>query len=427
MIKGYSSTNKKIGQGVLWNIGSYFFLSIFTVVIYTLIVQKYGQAQLGNYNIVLSIYMLVGQIGSWGLQSTSIYYVTKLQEKKDEFSACFSSFVQIALSVGILLGIAMYLGADLIGRYIFRGGCVSIGIRRIAPAIVLFSVNKVICSFINGLKQMRTYAVLLTVRYMVITVFVGMVVVCNLQFENIFFAFIIAEIIVMIIAVLVLAPHVKVAFPRKVYLVEGLTFGTKAVFGNVVGDINTRIDTMMIGIICSEKEVGLYSFVTLISEGFIALLNVFRSNFNPFFSSLLHEGKIKKIEDEYRQLKQKLPIFFCVVGALVIGGYALFSVLFLDAAYMRSVHAVVYIVIAYIVMAPYFTCGNLCTLKGRPLVDTLIMIGTVLVNVVLNLVLISVFDIVGAALATAGANIIYVFVMRGCINKYVLFTNVEEF
>jgi len=417
--------NRKINQGVLWNICSYFFLGIFTIIIYMVIVYRYGQTQLGSYNIVLSFYMLLGQIGSWGLQSTTIYYVPKINGERKELSSCFVSFVAISFGVGMILGIVIYLLADVIGNALFHGSYVCIGLKSIAPAIVLFSMNKVICSFINGLNRMRMFAVLQTIRYAMITICVGLVVVRNLSFERIFSAFMIAEVTVLFFAIGVLVPYIKVTIPRKSYLMKGFCFGAKAMFGNVVGDINTRIDTMMLGVFCGENAVGLYSFITVISEGFMSLLYVFRNNFNPVFSSFLHEKQLEQVEKEYHNLTKKLPVFFASVACLVMIAYMVFCILFLDSAYMRSVHATIYIVVSYIIMAPYFACGNLCTLKGYPLVDTLVMVGTVACNALFNIIFIQLFDIVGAAIATAAANILYAVVMKLCTRRYV-FRNIRN-
>lgn len=414
------SENFDIKSGVLWNLASYIFLGIFTVLIYLLIIWRYGKAELGAYNIVLSVYMLCGQIGGWGLQSTAVFNVPQIKEEKKKLGSCFSSFVLIALFISILLGIILWLGAGFIGDIVFHSRYVYIGLKTIPSAIILFSVNKVICSFINSLGNMKLFSVLQTARYAIICGGIAAVAISKIPFRNVFYVFVIAEAGVLVLGVISILKRFKPAMPERMYVKEGFCFGAKAMLGNVVGDINSRIDIMMLGILCNESIVGLYSFVSVIAEGFVSLLYVFRNNYNPLFSDLLYKNKLEDLTGHYKKIKMILPVFFGAAGFLVVLGYTGVCMLFLDAEYMRSVLAVIITAFGFTAMSAYFTCGNLCTLKGHPLVDTIIMLTTIVCNLGLNYIFISLWDIVGAALATALSYLLYMIMMRYFINKYVM-------
>ena len=396
-----------IKVGIHWNLVSYVFLGLFMLFSYCMITWWYGKAALGVYNIVLSVFMICGHVGVFGLQSAAIYFIPRQSDDRNKLGQCFFSFLTIAIIVSLSLAGLIFLSSGVMGNFIFKSEYVSEGLQMMSPSLVLFSVNKLIGGYINGMGRMRQFAILQSIRYFFIVIYIGFIALMQLEFHFIFYAFLVSEIGVLITGIIFLNKKISFQRPQKSFIITGIKFGAQAMLGNVISDINTRVDIMMLGVLCEDAVVGSYSFVTIIAEGVISILFVFRSNFNPHFADLLFENKIRDLSSLLKDQRKKLSGFFTVLGIFILVGYTVFCRVLLEDSYIASIPCVLIILIGCVVMAPYFVFGNVCTLYGKPFIDTSITLFTILSNGLLNYILISKFEITGAALATCISYIVF--------------------
>lgn len=397
----------ELESGVRWNLFSYVILGSLTVVSYFLLTWRYGEGILGAYNIVMSVYMICGHIGVFGLQSAAIYFIPRQLNDKIRLGQYFSSFLLLSIAVSSLLAWGICSAAGILGDGLFASDWVSEGLRTVSPSIILFSVNKLICGYVNGLGRMQEFAVLQCLRYLLLMAYIGLHAALCLDVHLLFYAFPVAEIGVAGLGSFFLMGRIAFARPRRACLWVGVRFGSRAMLGNVITDINTRVDMMMLGILCDDSAVGLYSFVTIIAEGMFSVLFVFRNNYNPYFSELLFRQRFLELASFLREQKKKIRKIFMALGITILIGYTAFCFLALEEAFLISIPAVAMILIGCIIMAPYFIVGNVCTLLGKPFTDTCITLATILVNMVLNYFFILCWGIQGAALATSVSYLVF--------------------
>lgn len=406
-----------IKVGIRWNIISYAILGIFTMLSYCLITWYYGEAFLGVYNIMLSIFMLSGHIGVFGLQSASIYYIPRQLGDKVKLSQNFFSFLIIVIFAGVIVAGIIFWSSETIGRIIFRSEYISRGLRCMAPAVILFSVNKLIAGYINGMGKMRQFALLQSTRYFLIVAYITVVVIFRLSFTFIFWTFGVSEAGVMVMGIIFLHGKVFPKMPQKEFICSGFRFGSQAMLGNIISDVNTRIDIMMLGALCGDSAVGLYSFVSVIAEGVISILFVFRSNFNPHFAELLFHKKIDDLALLFKQQKKRLVCLFGILSFMILIGYITMCLLFLEKSFMKSIPSVLLVLCGCSIMAPYFVGGNICSLYGKPVVDTGITLLTIIFNAIFNYLLIPQLYLTGAALSTCISYLIFSVLTFGAIKR----------
>lgn len=409
----------KLVKGITWNLISYIFLGIFSVCSYYMITWKYGNAALGSYNIVLSIFMLSGHLGVFGLQSAILYFIPKQQGDLKKLGYCFSSFLLIVIIVGTVVAGGINIYAEFIGRTIFDSDGVEIGLKVIMPAIILFSVNKFFAGYLNGLGSMKEFALLQGGRYFFIVSFIALTIVLERPFYDVFYSFNNAELGVFLLGIFFLRSKVRPEFPQLELINAGIRFGGKAMLGNVISDINTRIDIVMLGIFCSDAVVGTYSFISIIVEGVMAVLFVFRNNYNPYFSNLLYMKKTEELYTLFNSMKRKVRILFAAMETAIVIGYIMICLFFLDESYLVSIPALAIVLAGCFVMSPYFVAGNLCTLSGCPFIDTGITLVTIFSNIALNYSLIRQYQLIGAAMATGTSFVIFSLLLTRGLRKYV--------
>lgn len=411
--------DNKLKKGITWNLVSYIFLGIFSVCSYYLITWRYGDAALGSYNIVLSVFMLSGHLGVFGLQSAALYFIPKQNGDLKQLGCCFSSFLLIILIAGTLVSVSICLSANFIGGVIFASDGVETGLKVIMPAIILFSVNKFFAGYLNGLGCMKEFALLQMGRYFFIVSSIAFSIVMDFPFYSIFHSFNCAELGVFLLGIFFLSSKVKFVLPKFEQVYLGIVFGGKAMLGNVISDINTRIDIMMLGALCNDSIVGTYSFISMIVEGVISILFVFRNNYNPYFSNLLYLKKERELNMLFCKMKCKVRILFAAMEMVIVLGYTIMCLLFLDKSYLLSIPALIIVLVGCFIMSPYFVAGNLCTLSGRPTLDTGITVVTIFSNIILNYSLIQKYQIMGAAVATGISFVIFSLLLILMLRKYI--------
>lgn len=409
---------KRLKIGIGWNLAGDILLGIFTILLYWLISTYYGRSELGAFTITMSFFMIYGHIGVWGMQTASVYYVPQLKEDSKMLGKYFFSFLCIVIFVSIMLAIFTYNSAFFIGNRFFGSDLVGAGLKNISLASILFAINKLIAGYFNGMNCMRVYAFLQTVRYALILLFVFAMVCFAQNFHMVFNCFLYSEIHVLIIGSIMLFRKITIQSPERNLIADTGKFGMKAMFGNVISDINTRIDVMMLGGLCGDTVAGQYSFITIIAEGLLLVLFVFRSNYNPVFSKMIYNGDFDELEIVFKDLRNKMRLLFGIGGILLFVGYCFFCVLFLGEEFINSILPAGIVILGCFVMAPYFVCGNLCTLLGKPIIDTKITFYAILINILLNVILIRICGIFGAALATTFSHSIYAIVTKRYIIKY---------
>lgn len=391
-------TNRNtLKDGIIWNIISYGVIGGMTLLLYVFIGAFYGQDKLGYYSLLLTLFGILGQIGVFGQQ---IAIVFREAQNAGDTGRTASAMLTVSLAMGgIVAGITFWLTPQ-ISDIMFHTVEARDYIYILSPAIVLFSVNKFLLGILNAKKCMVTYACLQMLRYVVLIITVFFCVKRTLPFESIAYSFIISEICVFFNAGILVMRKEKFRFPKWSNIKEALLFGGKAMMGGVLGEFNTRIDILMLGALASSEDVGIYSYISLITVGIMGGLNVFFVNFNPYFAEGFAKKDKNMLIQKIRSIQQKATLFVLFCSAAVVIGYYLLCVFFLTEEYRVSVVALIIVLTGVTIMSSMHICRNVCTQAGKPMMDTRVTIGMMIMNLILNYLAIPLWGVLGAALAT---------------------------
>jgi len=166
------------------------------------------------------------------------------------------------------------------------------------------------------------------------------------------------------------------------------------------GVINNQADLLVLGIIGTPAEVGVYrvamQLAMLVSFG----LHVINIVVAPQFAGLYASGNKDKLQKLVKissrvMLLAALPI---VIGIFIIGKD--FVKLVYGEDYVESYLPLVVLSVGQLVNAAVGAVGQLLNMTGHEYVVASTLLRMALLNVVLNFLLIRIFGVVGAALAT---------------------------
>ena len=184
--------------------------------------------------------------------------------------------------------------------------------------------------------------------------------------------------------------------------------------GSVAGLIilNRQISLVLLGVSLSETEVGLYRVAmqgsTLVAFGAQSAVLVF----SPYFA----QSKLSWARDDvsavlWLNLVVALAVAVPVTAVYIVVGRELITLMF-GQEYVTCYPALVILSVGGLVMAVNAGAASLLTMRGFHVDVVHAAVGSVSVNVMLNLLLIPMYGVNGAAVATTSAMLVWSIMMR---------------
>lgn len=403
-------------SGIIWNVIGFGLTAVMGIIINIVVVIYGNSAILGIYNQLTAYYAVLGQVAAFGMQQLGVFFVTNAQDPKEEHQL-IGSMLLCSLIAGLVTAYAMYLLANPLNEIFYHNRAMLAGLRAVAVAAVPFGINKCILGILNAYQQMKKYAVLQMAKYAIILLVVLISVCTNQFYQYGVYCFLIAEIAIIIFAVILAGRKVKIGAPQISMLKKCFAFGGKALAGGVVNQLNTRVDILVLGIFCTSEIVGTYSFAAMLAEGVIGILSLVRANINPIFAELLKGKKTAEL-CEWNKRLEKSRIFAFIFQIVIIAGYIVLCYIINELSYLDGLIPLAILLTAISISVPQIIKGNIMTLSGKPQTDTIITVQMLLVNVIINIILVQWYQMTGVAIATAISYMAYMFLVEYAIRKW---------
>ncbi len=414
-----TATDRTFGTNVLWNMASLGFLAFAGLLLNFVIARFYGASALGLFNIVFALYIFLSQLGVLGIHFSVLRYVSEYATSDpDKAGKAVTGALMLVTAVSTAVTIAAVLATPLIGRiYAIEG--IATAWLAILPGLWCFSINKVLLAVLNGAECMRAFAVLQALRY----IFILLALACVLMIRPA------AEWIVVVISaaeamlLLVLAVVLHRMFPKldwrggRAWIRTHLQFGAQVFLSGTIGELNTRIDVLLLGSMLDSTRAGIYSVALLLAEGFAQAIVVMRNNINPVITRDLLGGDVQAFTRFARRISAWFALFMLVAGTLVVAGFALTVTWLLpDEKFQLALVPLAILIGGLVLASAYMPFGMILSQSGRPLEQTWFAGAVLASNAVFNILLIPPFGIVGAAVGTAlsyvATALLLIFVMR---------------
>jgi stage V sporulation protein B len=404
MTSGASPTGRAFGVNVLWNLGSLAFLAAAGLVLNFVVARIYGAEALGLFNVVVALYILLSQFAVFGVHFSVLRAVSehagRNQTEVDQ-SITGALLATCIVSAGVTL--LALLATPLIVR-IYRMDGTATAWLAILPGLFFFALNKVLLNAINGAQHMRAFAVLQALRFALILVALSVFVFVQVKPAYLTAVFSVAEFVLFPVLLWYVAQLVEQWDIRgaRAHMREHLLFGAKVFPSGSIGELNTRVDVLLLGAMLDGARAGVYSVALLLAEGLAQAIVVVRANLNPLITRYLADGDAAGLAIFARRVTAYFTIFMLVAGVGLVAVFALAANhLFPDQRFAGATAPLAILVVGLVLASPYMPLGMAFTQAGRPALQTWFSAAVLAVNVLSNIILIPTFGINGAAMGTA--------------------------
>lgn len=411
--------SEKFAEDTSWMIASFAIMGLIGILLNILIAKFYDATALGVFNQVYSIYILFSQLAVFGIHLSILRYVPEFEENDSSVDLIlFSALVIVTVNASVIT--IFYYSLKNLFAYVLDSPSVGKAIGYALPGLIFFAMNKVLLAHHNARRNMKAYAVFQSLRYVFLLVALVVLIFFEFGAVTVSSIFPAAEILLFLVLLAFSAREIKFNFSQDVVLWsrKHFMFGSKAVVGNTLIDVNTRIDVLMLGIFVSDRIVGVYSFAAMLADGFYQLPVVLRTNFTPLIAGYKVGRDTEGLEKDLNQVKILFYKFLVPIGIGSIFCFPLIIMIFNFTAEFAAGWAIFAILIGGILLAAgYLPFQLLFNQLGHPGHQTLFLSLIFITNVCLNAALIPIFGIYGAAMATATACASQVFYLKSLAYK----------
>jgi O-antigen/teichoic acid export membrane protein len=409
---------KTFSRDVLWNVASLGIAGVLGVAINSIVGKVYGAAALGIFNQVFAIYIVVSQLAVLGVHSSTLFYLAASHEP-DEQRTIIGAALRVTLVQALVIG-GGFAAVALPFAHLLDSPEVATGIWWAAPGLVCFALNKVVLAALNALRRMRAYAVFQACRIVVMAAALG--VLCVLRVDRATLAVIlsIGEAVTLAGALWTLRDRLgrTVAADRRRWARTHLRYGARGFLAGLFGELNTRIDVIILGAFVSDAIVGAYSFAAILAEGAYQILIALRTNYAPIMVRLLARGEADELTRTIHKARGRIYLGALGLGALSAAGYALVIPHLTSDPDLQGSGIYFAIVLAGMVAASGYTPFNQLLLwGGKPGWHTVMIAIVVGSSAVLCCVLVALWGAVGAAAAVALTYAGSIVLLRGMVAR----------
>jgi len=400
------SFTSRFNRDVLWNTGSLAILGVSGIIINIVIMACRGPQALGIFNQVFAFYIVISQIAVGGLQFSVLKHCSYEQDNPTECATIASSALMLVAFAGIVICAILYGLSDVIGRTL-DSQSVALGLTFAIPGLAFFALNKVLLMVLNGLRNMRTFAVFQALRYLLILTGVAAIMLLGYPGSHLPLSLTMAEVTLFVALMLyinIMLFRIRFSFAPEMrnWFTRHISFGGRGFLSGVLIEMNTRVDVLMLGYFMSDTIVGIYSFASTFAEGFAQLSTVIRQNVDPIVGKCFAEDNKEKIKEIAKKVRRIFYPIMALIGCTLVATFPILIWLVASNGENWQSWGVFAILVCGIVLASgYRPFIGMLMQGGRPGIYTILIAGSVIGNVILNAVLIPALGIYGAAVATA--------------------------
>ena len=370
---------------------------------------------------VLAVLTLICLLGTnSGINRFIPFYMGKKDESKVKGTVV--SALKITMPFGIILSIITFLLSETISVGIFNKPDL-VPMIQVFSLVLPFSVLiYVLTSTLRGLQNMKYYTYTWDISKSAVTL-IMIVLFFYLGFGIIgaVYAYYIGYVLACILGIY----FVNKAFPifRKSIKAKPITktlflFSLPIILGSFMRMIMNWFDIFMLGVFVSSAEVGIYSMAIATAALVLVMAEAFNYIYLPVASEMFGKGDLKGISVIYKSVVKwvfslSFPLFLIMVFFPSTILNILFGGDFVNGSVVLGVLSFGYLMMAVSTMA----IANLIAI-GKTKINLLNMSISAAINFALNLILIPVYGIFGAGIATGASLLVLALLSNFYSYKY---------
>lgn len=267
-------------------------------------------------------------------------------------------------------------------------------------------------SIFQGLQKFKVFNVILLTQPTVTLFLVLMLILFDsTHLEYVLVAHLIGFVVMVWVGLLKIRTEIALgessAVKQQGYVKQAVTYGYKAHLSNILAFVNYKADIFLVNLLISPAAAGIYVVGVQVVERLWLLSQSVSTVILP---------RLSELSDNEEKRKQVTPIICRTVIAVTLLSAALLAclaypliTLFFGAEYLKAVVVLIFLLPGIVAGAGTRILANDIAARGRPELNMYFAIIVVTVNIAGNILLIPIYGLQGAAIATSFAYLLNLF------------------
>ncbi len=396
-----SQIHKIFSDTIIYTIGSVFnrLLPFLLLPVYTL---YFPPAEYGIFSLVYSFWFFVSVFYLYGMETAFQKYFLEAPGLPQKNKIYSSTLILIAGTSVIFSGV-IYLLADIIAMKITGNVQNAYLIRLLAFILVADSLYRFPMILINSIQRSKLYSFVNSLAVILnVAVNIALIIFYKMGIEAIFYSYLVSYTFLFIISFASSVKYFNFSIDLSIVKVLLKNAHLFLYYGIFMISIDL-IDRFILEYFKGSAEVGIYSASYRIGIVMNLVITGFKVAWTPFFMNL-------KSDESNKEIFSKVFTYFCYGGLVVflffslfaddlvrlnVGGYTL-----LNEKYWSGLVIVPYILLAYLFSGLYMNLNVASFFRNKIRYLIISSAAGCVSNIILNFLLIPVYSMIGAAIAT---------------------------
>jgi O-antigen/teichoic acid export membrane protein len=332
----------------------------------------FGATGLGAYSMVLVIYLIASILGGIGIPAALVKYIAEYKDRKSKFQ----SFVTCGVINSLILG-------------------------GVVAAIIFITLINVL----NGMRKMKLYAFAQIFRRASVLLFTAIFVWMGFGVAGAVWGLVVPAALTSGLIIIISRDFLKLKVKDFVKTSKSLfSFGSKVFAGNILSTINTRVDMLLIGFFLLDKDIGIYAVAVMFVHFMLVIPQAVQRITYPAIAELWAKKSKRSIENMINKCMKFTYILLTLAGILFFFfAEDIIRIIYFNRPdeFLPAVFPLKILVLAFVIRGPLVSVGAVFGSIGKPEISLYIIALITITNVILNIILIPMYGINGAAIATS--------------------------
>lgn len=280
---------------------------------------------------------------------------------------------------------------------------------------VFIAINRVLFSELNASKKFATIGKLYIAKsavYLLILTLMMLKIIDFKQYVNC--QLLVPELIIYLYYAFIVIKHFSISndFQPFRYFKRDMYFGIKSIWGTIFLEASTKVDVLMLGVFVSPEKVGIYSIISMISDLFLNISTAIRTFINPDITLNFINNRQNFIKFIIQKVKFSYQILLPIIACIIFSFYTVTNFIPKYYMYKEGFFALVLLCMFLALVSGFIPLMLTFGQIGKPNLQSINFLVLFLANVLLNYLLIPLYGIEGASIATGLSYLIYTLFFR---------------
>jgi O-antigen/teichoic acid export membrane protein len=382
------------------------------------VTKNYGAQITGLFNLGLVVLIVATVISRLGLDTAMLRLTSELWVKslKGELKSTYLEMLRLVVPMCLAVNLILFFGADYLAMYVFSKPSLAIYIKVLSFTVLPYSLIMIHSECLRAIKYVNYY---LFYEGIAINLFNAILLfVCffwNKDETILIYTCLISTFIVGIHSTytwLKKSEILNVPETKGKSMGEILKISLPMLTSNSLMNLTSWVDTIMLGIFRSSIDVGVYNIALKIALITKITLSAVNSITAPKFASYYSLNDMHSFA-RTAQYSTKLIFWTSAPVMILILIFPGFCLGFFGDEFKIGALALIILTIGQFIASISGSVGYILNLTDNQVLQQNITMFTVVINVLLNIILIPIYGIIGAAIASSTG-----LILRNLISVY---------